>query len=927
MKTEQWQQLDRLFHSVLEREPTERAAFLDEACAGDEALRQQVEVLLTAHEEAGSFIEKPAFAVEAQSLADDQDDSPVGQTIGHYKIISILGVGGMGEVYKAQDARLGRMIALKLLPANFTHDTDRVRRFQQEARAASALNHPNIIVIHEVGQIDGRDFIASEYIDGETLRQYLTGPVAPAGGTGGHQSGTSLKLRDILNIGIQTADALAAAHEAGIVHRDIKPENIMLRRRDGYVKVLDFGLAKLTEISPVNDLEGPTKAQVKTSAGVIMGTANYMSPEQARGEQVDARADVWSFGVVLYEMVAGCAPFDRSTPSEVIALILEREPPPLARYARDVPPELERIVSKALTKDREDRYQTAKDLLVDLRRLKQKLAVEGDIERTAAPGVQSPIAEIKPSFERELVSTTSGAATRVAVEDTRATSSAEYIISKIKGHKRGIIVALSVLILAVLSWGYWLYVKRLAVNSTPIESIAVLPFVNASQDPNADYLSDGIPESLMDSLSRLATLKVMSRNTAFRYKGREQDVQKIGKELNVRAVLTGSVKQVGDQIVINVSLDDALDSHHIWGQQYERKVADILTVQREIAQEVSSSLRLKLTAADEQKRVKQYTENPEAYQLYLKGRYYWNKVTPDGIKKAIEYFQQAVEKDPSYALAYAGLADCYTVNANPLPPKEKMPQAKQAARKALGIDDTLAEAHTTLGRVFTVYDWDWSGAEKEFKQAIELDPRSAETHQWYGAYWQAIGRSDESVAERRRAQELEPLSLIMNFELVQALYFARNYDQAIEQSHKNLELDPTFGPFYAFPPRAYEQKGMYGEAITGFQKAITMVKAPLGKSLLMARLGHVYAVSGQKDQARAVLNEVKLLAQKEYVAADGIALIYAGLGENDEAFAWLEKAYDEHSFSLTWLKVEPAWDSVRSDPRFANLLRRMGLQQ
>jgi serine/threonine-protein kinase len=923
MKPDQWQRIDNLFHSALEREPAERTAFLEAACGGDDSLRHQVERLLSAHVEAGSFIETSAFEVEAQSVADDSHELAEGQTIGHYKIISPLGVGGMGEVYLAHDTVLERKIALKLLPVAFTRDRARVSRFQQEARAASALNHPNIVIIHEVGQIDDRHFIATEFIDGETLRQHLTGPVMFTGGNGS-QSGTSLKLGDVLNIGIQIADALAAAHEAGIVHRDIKPENIMLRRRDGYVKVLDFGLAKLNEISPVNDLEAPTKAQVKTSAGVVMGTANYMSPEQARGEQVDARADVWSFGVVLYEMVAGCAPFDRSTPSEVIALILEREPPPLARYARDVPAELERIISKALTKDREERYQTAKDLLVDLRRLKQKLTVEGELERTAAPGVRSTSAEIKPSDAGKLVSTTRGAAASVAVEDSRATANLKYI----KRHKRVFLVALSALILALASWGYWLYVNRLgAVNSTAIESIAVLPFVNASQDPNVDYLSDGIAESLMNSLSQLPTLKVMSRNTAFRYKGREQDVQKVGTEQNVRAVLTGSVKQVGDQIVINVSLDDALDSHHIWGEQYVRKFADILTVQREIAQEVSSSLRLKLTRVEQQKRVnKQYTENPEAYQLYLRGRYYWNKRTPEGINKAIEFFQQAVEKDPSYALAYAGLADCYVVPANPLPPKEKMPKAREAAKRALGIDDTLAEAHTTLARVLTVYDWDWSGAEKEFKRAIELDPRSAEAHQWYGGYFQAMGQLDESLVERKRAQELEPLSLIMYFELGQGLYRARKYDQAIEQFQKGLELDPSFPSFYVFLPAAYEQKGMYEDAIASFQKAIPLTRGH-AKSLVLAGLGHVYAVSGKKVEARKLLNELESLARQEYVPAVAIALIYAGLGEKDQAFVWLEKAYEERAFEMTWLKSEPRWDSLRSDPRFANLLRRMGLPQ
>jgi serine/threonine protein kinase/TolB-like protein/Tfp pilus assembly protein PilF len=928
MKSEQWQQLDNLFHSALEREPEERSAFLDAACGGNESLRQQVEVLIAAHEKSGSFIERPAFEVEAQSVADDQDELAMGQTIGHYKIISTLGVGGMGEVYLAQDTRLGRMIALKLLPVNFTRDLDRVRRFQQEARAASALNHPNIVVIHEVGHVDDRYFIASEFIDGETLRQHIRGHASPAGGNGNPSAGKPLKILDILNIGIQTADALAAAHEAGIVHRDVKPENIMMRRRDGYVKVLDFGLAKLTEDSSVTDPEAPTRAQVKTGAGVVMGTANYMSPEQARGERVDARTDIWGLGVVLYEMVAGCAPFESPTPSEVIALILEREPAPLARYAREVAPELERIVSKALTKNREERYQTAKDLLVDLRRLKQKLEVEGEIERTAAPEVQSPSAAIKPSDEHEVVLKAPGAAARPAVEDSRTISSAEYVVGKIKMHKRGFIVAVSVLILAVSSVGYWLYVKRLeVVNSTAIESIAVLPFVNASQDTNADYLSDGIAESLMDRLSQLTNLKVMSRNMTFRYKGREQDVQKVGKELNVRAVLTGSVKQVGDQIVINVSLDDALDSHHIWGEQYVRKFADILTVQREIAQEVLSSLRLKLTGADEQKRVnKQYTESPEAYLLYLKGRYYWNKRTPELNNKAIEYFQQAVDKDANYALAYAGLGDCYVVPSNPLPPKQKMPKAREAARKALGIDDTLAEAHTTLARVLSVYDWDWPGAEKEFKRAIELDPRSAETHQWYGGYLQAVGQSDESMAERKRAQELEPLSLIMNFEVGQGLYRARKYDQAIEQFNKGLELDPNFPPFFVFLPAAYEQKGMYKDAIAGFQKAIPLTRGH-AKSMVLAGLGHVYAVSGKKVEARKVLNELERLAQQEYVTAVATALIYAGLGEKDDAFAWLEKAHEERSFELTWLKVEPRWDNLHSDPRFADLLRRMGLEQ
>jgi serine/threonine protein kinase/TolB-like protein/Tfp pilus assembly protein PilF len=923
MKSE-WQQLDNLFHSALEREPAERAAFLDEACGGDESLRQQVEVLLAAHEEAGSFIERPAFEVEAESVAFDQDESAVGQTIGYYKIISTLGVGGMGEVYLAQDTRLGRMIALKLLPADFTRDTDRVRRFQQEARAASALNHPNIIIIYEVGQIDDRHFIATEFIDGETLRPHLSAPRTSTGGNGSRLSGTPLKVLDVLNIGIQTADALAAAHEAGIVHRDIKPENIMLRRRDGYVKVLDFGLAKLTEGSAITfDPEAPTRAQVKTDVGVVMGTASYMSPEQARGERVDTRTDIWSLGVVLYELVAGCAPFERSTPSEVIALILEREPPPLARYARDVPTELERIVSKALTKDREERYQTAKDLLVDLRRLRQRLEVEAEIQRSG-PSKSSEKAAMATDGKQAAVATADEATARTQAEIVRQTTSAEHLATAIKKHRWRALLGIVALAMLAAATAYYVYFAR---GGEAIDSVAVLPFVNVSADPNTEYLADGISDSIINSLSQLHKLRVMSRSIVFPYKGQEVDPRKVGHDLHVDAVLTGNLIQRGETLIIKTELVKVADGSQLWGEQYNRKFSDVLAVQEEIAKEIVEKLRLRVTGEEQKQLLKRYPDNPEAYQLYLKGRYHWNKRTPEEIKKAIEYFQQAVEKDPNYALAYAGLADCYVVPANPLPQKEKMPKAKEAARKALGIDDTLAEAHTTLGRVLTVDDWDWSGAKKEFQRAIELNPRYPEAHQLYGGYWQAMGRSDESLAERKLAQELDPLSLVMNFELAQALYFARKYDQAIEQFQKNLELDPSFPPFYAIAPAAYEQKGMYEEAMTGFQKAMTVIRGPQGRSMSMAGLGHVYAISGKKEEARAELDELKRLAQQEFVPAGAIALIYAGLGEKDQAFAWLEKAYDEHEFEMAWLKVEPRWDGLRSDPRFADLLRRMGLQQ
>jgi serine/threonine protein kinase/dipeptidyl aminopeptidase/acylaminoacyl peptidase len=473
MKPERWQQLDQLFHDALERSTVERDAFLDEACAGDESLRKQVEALLAAHAEAGSFIESPALEVEARSLADDQHESAVGQTVLHYKVISLLGVGGMGEVYLAEDTYLGRKIALKILPAEFTRNMDRVRRFQQEARAASALNHPNIITIYEIGQLEDRHFMATELIDGETLRGRISGVESRTSGTGRGKPGTPSQLREILNIAIQAADALAAAHEAGIVHRDIKPENIMVRRRDGYVKVLDFGLAKLTEGPAIAlDPEGPTRTQIKTSAGVVMGTADYMSPEQARGEKVDARTDIWSLGVVLYELVAGCAPFEKSTPSEVIALILEREPPPLARYAREVPPELERIVGKALTKDKEERYQTAKDLLVDLRRLRQRLEVEAEVERSA-PQWRSDGVGVATNGKQAAVATTAEATPATQTERVRRTSSAEYLLSEVKRHKQGAVVALAItlVLLGGIGFGLYKYVTHQPPKPVPFQAI------------------------------------------------------------------------------------------------------------------------------------------------------------------------------------------------------------------------------------------------------------------------------------------------------------------------------------------------------------------------------------------------------------------------------------------------------------------------
>jgi TolB-like protein/DNA-binding winged helix-turn-helix (wHTH) protein/Flp pilus assembly protein TadD len=518
----------------------------------------------------------------------------------------------------------------------------------------------------------------------------------------------------------------------------------------------------------------------------------------------------------------------------------------------------------------------------------------------------------------------SAAAQTSGASHTDPVSSAEYIGGETNRHKHGVVLLLVPVLATAIIVSYFAYSRYLAGGSKAgTTSIAVLPFANETGDPNAEYLSDGISESLINSLSQLSGVKVIARSSSFKYKAKEVDLQEVAKALGVDAILTGKVTQRGENLSISVELINASDKTQMWGEHYDRKMSDFMAIQREIASEIVEKLKLKVSS-EEQRSVKHYTESNEAYQLYLKGRFYWDKRTAEALKKAIEYFNQAIEKDPRFALAYAGLADCYVVPANRLPPREAMPKAKAAAIRALELDETLAEAHVSLGRVLAAYDWDWTNAEKEYKRAIELNPRYAVAHQWYGGYLDVMGRSDEAIAERKRALELEPLSLIINFELGLALYYARDYDHAIEQFQKTLDLDQNFTAAHNFLPAAYEQKGMYGEAIAEFKKTIPLARG--GEwTLSKAGLGHVYAVTGKKTEARTEIAELKQTSEKEYLPASSIALIYAGLGEKDQAFVWLNKAYEQRAFQMQWIKIEPRWDGLRSDPRFEDLLRRIGL--
>ena len=824
--------------------------------------------------------------------------------LSHYRIVSKIGEGGMGEVYRALDTELDRTVAIKILPELLASDQQRLQRFIQEAKAASALNHPHILTIHEIGTFGNSRFIATEFIDGETLRQHLHAP---------------LKLTEVLEIAIQTASALAAAHAAGIIHRDIKPENIMVRR-DGYVKVLDFGLAKLTEPQgSTTDTEAPTKAMVNTGAGTVMGTANYMSPEQAKGVHVDARSDIWSLGAVLYEMVAGQVPFPGETPTETISLILQKDAAPLTRFAPHVPDELERIVTKALTKDREERYQTMKDLLLDFRALKRKIEVDAEIDRTISPELRAASATVSG---QSAMRTASGPLPVIAQAGTApAASSAEYIVSGVKRHK--IVFGLAVIVLVIGAVLLSAYLRK-RNSEVAIESIAVLPFQNTSGDPNTEYLSDGIAESLINSLTQLQQLRVVARTTAFRYKGKDVDLQQAGRDLKVGAILSGRVQQMGDTLNIQVDLVDVTSGAQLWGEEYIRKAADVLAVKQDIAREVTDKLRLRLSGEEQKQLARRETTNAQAYQFYLKGRYYWNKRTADGVTKAIGQFQQSIDSDPNYALGYVGLADCYNILEEyaGVPSSETLPKARVAADRALQLDDTLAEAHTSSAFIY-YQQWRWAEAEQEFRRAISLNPNYATTHHWFSVYLITRRRFDEAQREIKRAQELDPLSPIIATNVANLYLLKNDVDSSVEQCKKIIELEPSFQGGPAQLGIAYLKERRYEEAIAAFKKTAELSVRASGA---LRDLGNAYAVAGKRAEALAIVRELEARYAKREAIGRDVAYVYAGLADRDRTFEWLERDFQQRSGGLPGVAWEFGFDDLRSDPRYADLLRRMGLE-
>jgi serine/threonine-protein kinase len=804
-------------------------------------------------------------------------DRMSGGTISHYRIHEKLGRGGMGVVYRAEDTRLGRFVALKVLPDHLAADQEAQDRFRREARAASALNHPHICTIHDIEEHSGGLFITMELLEGDTLDRRI--------------AGQPLETLLLLELAIQIADALEAAHDRGIVHRDIKPANIFVTRRN-QAKLLDFGLAKLSPGRPVATRPGTADQSdatliddAVTRVAGMRGTAAYMSPEQARGEEVDARTDLFSFGAVLYEMATGRRAFSGQTLPVVFAAILTETPAPPGQLNPGIPKALDDIITKALKKNRDERYQTATELAADLTRLRVAL--------TAGAAPANPRA--------------------------RSRTSGRFRVPAIVHSWITVVVAAG--ILAVLA-GLYLPGGR----GHAIDSVAVLPFANASADAGLEYLSDGITEGIIGSLSELPQLRVMARDTVFSYKGKQVDARSVARELKVRAVVTGRINERDKTLTVGAELVNAADGSELWGEQYTRQLSDVLVVQEEIARQISERLQLKLTGAQKQRLAKHATENNEAYQLYLKGRYCVNKYTEEGARQAIDYFRQAIDKDPAYAGAFGGLADAnYQLSNTYVKPSEVMPRVRAAALMALEIDEGLAEAHATLGIVKEKYDWDWSGADREFKRAIELKPNSELAHYYYADHLVSAGRFHDAVTEYGRAQELSPLSpSIVDVFIVSPLFgrqYERRYDLAIGRLRSLVAMDPRFYPAHAHLGITYELNGQYRKAITELQKARDLDNAPW----IVGWLGHAHAMAGEKVEALRLAHDLEQLSGRQYVLPYAIALIYTGLGDREKAFHWLKRAYEYRDEELTHIAVDPPLDPLRSDPRFQDIVRRMGL--
>jgi len=887
---ERWRRVEQLYHSALALEASRRKAFLEDSCADDEALCRDVASLLARQGQAEEFMEVPALEMMARELAQEQNqpggllEDPrqlVGRKISHYRVLAKLGGGGMGVIYSAEDSRLGRNVALKFLHHG-AQDQAALERLRREARAASALNHPHICTIYDIGEFEGEHFIAMEALEGQTLRERIAGRPLP--------------LELLSEWGIQVADALEAAHIEGIIHRDIKPSNIFITNR-GQAKILDFGLAKRTQrriagrVGPANDSTLSLREEHLTSPGEAIGTVAYMSPEQARGEELDSRTDVFSLGCVLYEMATGQPPFTGSTSAVVFDGILHQVPTPPSRWSPEIPAEVERIIGKALEKDREVRCQTAAELRADLKRLKR----DTDSAKAASPKEEVPA---RPVISRRWMAVLAGG-------------------------------MVAMLLLAVgLNLGRMRDWLRGTGERPRIGSLAVLPLENLSRDPEQEYFAEGMTDELITDLAKIGALRVISRTSVMQYKGTQKPLAQIAKELQVDAVIEGTVLRSGNRVRITAQLIAAPTERHVWAESYERDLSDVLFLQNEVARTIAQQIRVQLTPQQQAQLSTNRPLQPGAHEAFLKGKYFANRLSPDGLEKAIHYFNEAISADPTYGLAYAEMAEtyCWATAYQLLPSQEALAKAKSAALHALEVDPNLGEAHNALAWVKYVHDWDFQGAEEEFKRAINLSPGNANIHLWYGNYLTQAGRFDESIAEMNTAESLDPLSPFLGSLAATPLLGSRQFDKAIQHLHKVQELDPNSPLPRIFLQQAYERKGDFPNAIRDWQQVALGFGGKL--EIVTARtekLRRAFAEGGERGYWQTQLEFLEADSKQNPVDSYSFAPLYARVGDGNRAFQYLEKALREHSQELTlWLLTDSAFDSIRTDPRFHDLLRRMG---